>query len=58
MKQIANSLYSRVHTWIDAFGFRLNASKVIGKRGITVRHYFFETFNFNARGLSLFHLKD
>jgi len=46
MKQIANSLYSRVHTWIDAFGFRLNASKVIGKRGITVRHYFFETFNF------------
>ena len=46
MKHIANSLYNRVHNWIDAFGFRLNTSRISRKKGVTTRHYFFETFNF------------
>ena len=49
MKNIANSLHSRIHQWIDAFGFRLNASQTNKKRSITTRHYFFETFNFFER---------
>ena len=46
MKNIASSLHSRIHVWIDAFGFRLNESKSNRKSNIVTRHYFFETFNF------------
>ncbi|MDB5023127.1 MAG: hypothetical protein JWP78_882 [Mucilaginibacter sp.] len=44
MKNIASSLHTKIHEWIDAFGFRLNASQT--KRNIITRHYFFKTFNF------------
>jgi hypothetical protein len=46
MDNFAVSLHSRVHNWIDAIGFRLNASQTNGKNKITTNHYFFETFNF------------
>lgn len=46
MKNIASPLYTRIHDWIDAFGFRLNASQINSTRNVTTRHYFFETFNF------------
>jgi hypothetical protein len=46
MKNIASSLHSRIHEWIDAFGFRLNGSQTNRKRNIVTRHYFFKTFNF------------
>ena len=46
MKNIALPLHSRIHAWIDAFGFRLNASRVNRKKHTVTRHYFFKTFNF------------
>jgi hypothetical protein len=46
MKNIANSLHSRIHAWIDAIGFRLNSTQTNRNKNITIRHYFFETFNF------------
>jgi hypothetical protein len=46
MKNIASSLHTKIHAWMDAFGFRLNASQVNAKRTIVTRHYFFKTFNF------------
>ena len=46
MKNIASPLYSRIHEWIEAFGFRLNTSQTNSNRNVTTRHYFFETFNF------------
>jgi hypothetical protein len=46
MKNIANSLYSRIHVWMDAIGFRLNTSQTSKNKRFTIRHYFFETFNF------------
>ncbi|MGZ3764819.1 MAG: hypothetical protein ACXVA2_09150 [Mucilaginibacter sp.] len=46
MKNIAHSLHSKIHNWIDAFGFRLNTSQTNSNRNITTKHYFFETFNF------------
>jgi len=49
MKNLANNLHARIHTWIDAFGFRLNSTQTIRNSGVTVRHYFFETFNFVER---------
>jgi hypothetical protein len=49
MKNIAASLHSKIHEWIDAFGFRLNTSQTDRKRNIITRHYFFETFNFLER---------
>lgn len=49
MDNISLSLHSKVHKWIDAFGFRLNASQTNNKSNITTRHYFFETFNFFER---------
>lgn len=45
MAKLKSSLHSRVHNWINAIGFRLNASQT-GKDNITTNHYFFETFNF------------
>lgn len=45
MTNINLSLHSKVHSWIDAIGFRLNGSQT-GKNNITTNHYFFETFNF------------
>ena len=41
----ASSLYTKVHNWIDAVGFRLNASQTNNKSMVTTNHYFFETFN-------------
>lgn len=49
MKNLVNSLHSRIHNWIDAIGFRLNSSQTFRKSGVTIRHYFFETFNFMER---------
>ena len=46
MKNISATLHSKVHEWIDAFGFRLNASQTNSKRNIKTYHYFFATFNF------------
>ncbi len=46
MNNISNSLHAKIHRWIDAIGFRLNASQTNGKNNITTNHYFFETFNF------------
>lgn len=40
------SLYSKVHKWIDAIGFKLNGSQVSDKGNVTINHYFFKTFNF------------
>ena len=49
MKNMANSLHGRIHNWIEAIGFRLNSSQTTRNRSITVKHYFFETFNFFER---------
>jgi len=46
MRNIRASLHSRIHGWIDSFGFRLNTSQVDIKSKVTTNHYFFETFNF------------
>jgi hypothetical protein len=45
MNNIRN-LHTKVHHWIDAIGFRLNASQTNKRSHITTNHYFFETFNF------------
>lgn len=49
MDNIKKTLHSRVHSWMDAIGFRLNASQVNFKNKVTTDHYFFETFNFFER---------
>jgi len=49
MRNIRASLHSRIHSWIDSVGFRLNISQVDSKNKITTNHYFFETFNFLER---------
>ncbi|QQL49761.1 hypothetical protein [Mucilaginibacter ginkgonis] len=46
MKHLGASLQTRVHSWIENVGFRLNRTDVDKKRDTTTRHYFFETFNF------------
>jgi len=46
MKKITSSLHTRIHQWIDAFGFRLNSSRPNKRKNIITRHYFFQTFNF------------
>lgn len=46
MDNISKSLHAKVHAWIDAIGFRLNASQTNFKNKVTTNHYFFETFNF------------
>ncbi|TFF40319.1 hypothetical protein [Mucilaginibacter psychrotolerans] len=52
MDNITTSLHARVHAWMDAIGFRLNASQTNFRNKETTNHYFFETFNFfeKARG--------
>lgn len=42
-------MHSKVHNWIDAIGFRLNASQTNKKNKVTTNHYFFETFDFFER---------
>jgi len=42
----AVSLHSRVHNWMNSIGFRLNSSDVNRKSNVTIKHYYFETFNF------------
>jgi hypothetical protein len=46
MNNISSTLHSKVHQWMDAIGFRLNASQTNNKSHVTTNHYFFETFNF------------
>jgi hypothetical protein len=46
MDNIRKSLHAKVHTWMDAIGFRLNASQTNFKNKVNTNHYFFETFNF------------
>ena len=46
MRTLRANLHNKVHNWIDAIGFRLNASNTDRKNKVTTRHYFFETFNF------------
>lgn len=52
MDNTGKSLHAKIHTWIEAIGFRLNVSQTNFKNNITTNHYFFETFNFfeNSRG--------
>ena len=47
MANINKNLHAKVHTWIDAIGFRLNGSQT--SDNVTTNHYFFETFNFFER---------
>jgi hypothetical protein len=49
MKNIRKSLHSKVHSWADKFGFKLNASQTDKKSKIVTNHYFYETFNFIER---------
>ncbi|MBS1501259.1 MAG: hypothetical protein JST32_04305 [Bacteroidetes bacterium] len=49
MRNTAANLYSKIHSWTDAFGFRLNASQTNRNKSVTTKHYFFETFNFIER---------
>jgi hypothetical protein len=46
MNNIRTNLHTKVHKWMDAIGFRLNASQTNSKNNVTTNHYFFETFNF------------
>ena len=46
MDNISINLHSKVHDWIDTFGFRLNGSQTNYKNNVTTTHYFFETFNY------------
>jgi hypothetical protein len=46
MNNIRTNLHSRVHNWMDSFGFRLNSSQTNSKNNVTINHYFYETFNF------------
>jgi len=46
MNNIRTNLHAKVHNWMDAIGFRLNASQTDKKDNVTTNHYFFETFNF------------
>jgi hypothetical protein len=46
MKNIRTNLHAKVHKWIDAFGFSLNASQTNSENNVTTNHYFFKTFNF------------
>jgi hypothetical protein len=45
MKSIRTSLHSRVHAWINTFGFQLNNTQTDRRNNVTTNHYFFETFN-------------
>ncbi|WP_143822893.1 hypothetical protein [Mucilaginibacter sp. MD40] len=49
MDNSKTSMHARVHTWMDAIGFTLNASQTSLKNRVTTNHYFFETFNFFER---------
>jgi len=49
MANLNISLHSKVHHWMDAFGFRLNGSQTNYKNNVTTNHYFYETFNFFER---------
>lgn len=46
MNKLRAPLHSRIHTWMNTIGFRLNSSEIIKKTGVKVDHYFFKTFNF------------
>ena len=36
------NLHTKVHSWMDAIGFRLNASQTNTKNKVTTNHYFFD----------------
>jgi hypothetical protein len=44
-----SNLHSKVHKWLNAIGFRLNASQTNKRSKVTTNHYFFETFNLLER---------
>ena len=46
MNNVGTPLHTKVHSWIDTIGFRLNGSQTNDKSNVTTNHYFFETFNF------------
>jgi len=46
MNKLRASLHSRIHSWMEKVGFRLNSSEIVKKTGVKVDHYFFKTFNF------------
>ncbi|MVN92043.1 hypothetical protein [Mucilaginibacter aquatilis] len=46
MNSMRANLHSKVHNWMDRMGFRLNSAKTSPKSKTTIKHYFFETFNF------------
>ncbi len=50
MNKMRASLHSKVHNWMDGFGFRLNATQTDKKSNMTTNHYFFKTFNFIEKG--------
>lgn len=45
MAKLDLSLHTKVHNWIETFGFSSNGSQTDNKNNITTKHYFFETFN-------------
>lgn len=45
MANVDQSLHSKVHSWIDSIGFKLNESQTNLKSKVTTNHYFFKTFN-------------
>lgn len=44
-----SNLHGKVHKWLNAIGFRLNASQTNKRSKVTTNHYFFETFNLLER---------
>ncbi len=46
MKNLRNTLSSKVHHWMDTMGFRKNFTQTLTNKNITVDHYFYKTFNF------------
>ena len=59
MDNTGSTLHSKVHTWIEGFGFHFNGSHTDNKSNVTTNHYFFETFNVveNAKNDDLVHAK-
>ena len=49
MNNIQTALHSKIHNWMDAFGFSLNSSQTNQNKKVITNHYFFETFNYYER---------
>lgn len=46
MKNIRNTLSSKVHQWMNAMGFSKNFSETEVSKNVIIDHYFYKTFNF------------